>query len=477
MRWVSTFRSGAFRLALGFAAVFALGSIVLLVAVEKSVASYALEATAGSIDNEIGILRHDFERGGRSGLIEAVGEHARSGAERDFHYLVIDPRGQRLTGDLPASTTLSGPGEVAFRDGDAASRDGDVASRDGEVAADEPDDVHTLKSFGVRLSDGTALVVATDTYDVQELRRRLDLFAIWCGAGITLLALGAGYLIARLFLHRLERVNTAVETVIAGNFAERLPAIGMGPEFDQLSRNLNRMLDRIGGLVEGLRQVSTDIAHDLRTPLTRLRQQLEGARGATSPAAHQVGIDSAIEQTDTILGIFGALLRIGTIEGGTGRSRFAPVDLSEIVERLYLVYQPAAEDGGRSLSAAIEPGLFIDGDAELLAQLFANLIENALAHTPRGTRIVVQLIASGSAAIATVADNGPGVPEIERRHVLTRFYRLDASRHVAGAGLGLALAAAVAALHDAAIRLGDNAPGLVVELTFPTVLAPADRDV
>ena len=189
--------------------------------------------------------------------------------------------------------------------------------------SDDDNEIQKLAILGIRLADGTTLIVATDTYDVQELRHRLDLFVIWCGIGITVLALAAGYLIARLFLHRLERVNAAIEAIMAGNFAERLPAIGMGAEFDQLSRNLNRMLDRIGGLIDGLRQVSTDIAHDLRTPLTRLRQRLESVRGAGTPEAYDAGIDVALEQTDAILDIFRALFRIGTIEGGTGRSRFA----------------------------------------------------------------------------------------------------------------------------------------------------------
>ncbi len=445
------FRSGAFRLAMLFAGVFAIGSVAVLVVVERSVAHYALEATVGSLESESGALRRDYERSGSGRLIAAVTEREHASRERTYHYLVLDARGRRLAGDLPPGVHSTGMGEITFRN------------------SDDHNEIQKLAILGVRLADGTTLIVATDTYDVQELRHRLDLFVIWCGGGITLLALAAGYLIARLFLHRLERVNSAIESIMAGDFAERLPAIGMGAEFDKLSRNLNRMLDRIGGLIDGLRQVSTDIAHDLRTPLTRLRQQLEGVRGAGTPEAHDAGIDVALEQTDAILGIFRALLRIGTIEGGTGRSRFGPVDLSEILERLYHIYLPAAEDGGRQLVAEIEPRVFVNGDAELLAQLFVNLIENALAHTPRGAKIKLRLIAIAGRAKATVTDDGPGVPLAERSHVLKRFYRLDGSRHSAGAGLGLSLVTAIADLHDARLHLNDNAPGLVVELSFSQV--------
>ena len=451
MRWANIFRSGAFRLAMLFAGVFAIGSVAVLVVVERSVAHYALEATAGSLEGESGALRREYERSGRARLIAAVTERERTSREQTFRYLVLDAAGRQLAGDLPPGVRAIGMGQISFRN------------------SDDGGELQNLASFGIRFGDGTSLIVATDTYDVEELRHRLDLFVIWCGTGITVLALAAGYLIAQLFLHRLERFNAAIETIMAGNFTERLPAIGMGPEFDQLSRNLNRMLDRISGLIDGLRQVSTDIAHDLRTPLSRLRQRLESIRGAGTAEAYDAGIDASLEQTDSILEIFRALLRIGTIEGGTGRSRFGPVNLSEVLERLYLVYQPATEDSGRRLVAAIQPQVFVNGDTELLAQLFVNLIENALAHTQGGAEIKLGLIATGRLASATIADNGPGVPPAERQNILKRFYRLDSSRHSAGAGLGLALVAAIAALHEARLQLDDNAPGLVVELKFPSV--------
>ena len=225
----------------------------------------------------------------------------------------------------------------------------------------------------------------------------------------------------------------------------------MGEEFDQLSANLNRMLDRIEALMTGVRQVSTDIAHDLRTPITRLRQHLESAINDDGGAAAQEVIEKALSQIDAIMTIFGVLLRIASIEAGAGRARFQRVDLSEIMQRVLLAYQRVPEDGERTISGAITPDIFVQGDADLLAQLFTNLVENALTHTQVGAKIVLSLVAENGRKIAEVSDTGPDVAAEERNNVVKRFYRLDSSRADAGASLGLALVATVAELHSAPI--------------------------
>jgi signal transduction histidine kinase len=240
----------------------------------------------------------------------------------------------------------------------------------------------------------------------------------------------------------------------------------MGDEFDRLTGNLNLMLDRIQALMDGLRQVSTDIAHDLRTPLSRLRQHLESMRDLTRPEDLEVAINDALAQVDDVLTTFHALLRIGQIEGGAGRARFEPVDLSAVMERVRLAYETAAEDSGKTLSAEIMPDVVVEGDPQLLTQLFANLLENAMRHTGENAHISMKLALVGRAAIAVVADDGPGVPAQERDRVLMRFYRLDASRSTPGSGLGLALVAAIADLHGAKLVLSDGNPGLAVEVRF-----------
>jgi len=452
MRWTRIFGSGAFRFSLLLALVFATGSLVLLITVERSIAAYALEATEGTLRSEVLVLAGEDRDGGRADLMKAIAHHRRAGGEEAFRYRVVDQAGHVLTNDLGDAPIRLGWGSVLVSDdpGNAAS-----------------DSIETLRSLGTRLHDGSQLYVATDIYDVQELRRRLDWFTIWWGVGITLFALAGGYLVGRLFMQRLGRVNDAVGRVMAGNLTERLPTIGISAEFDLLSTNLNRMLDRIGALMEGLRQVSNDIAHDLRTPLTRLRQHLESTHGSQSIERYEAGIEMAIVQADEILGIFRTLLRIGSLEGGVGRQYFGVVDLSEVMDRVFEAHQPVAEDEGKMLIAEHAPGIEVTGDAEMLAQLFTNLIDNTLRHTPQGTRIVSRLVSDHGHPVASIADDGPGIPASERSNVLTRFYRLDASRHSSGSGLGLAMVASIASLHDAALELGDNHPGLIVTLRFP----------
>ncbi len=452
MSRLSPFRSGTFRLALFYATIFAIGSIVLVVAVESAVDRYATQVTTDTLLSESGRLSATDQTYGRQAVVDAITTPTRL-RRRQFQYLLIGSQGEILAGDLPAPATRNGWGTVSVTE---------------HGSADDPGDENAImKTYGVALADGSWLIVASDTYDVQELRDWLNKVALWSGIAITLLALFGGYVIAAIFTRRLESLNSAINRIMSGDLRERLPVIRMGEEFDRLAANLNLMLDRIEALMDGLRQVSTDIAHDLRTPLTRLRQHLESASGDASQQVPQRVIQHALSQIDEIMGIFGALLRIGTIEAGAGRSRLHKLDLSEIMERVLLAYQPVAEDGGRTLSGTIEHGIMIAGDDGLLAQLFTNLVENALAHTPPGTSITLTLTREQGRVIASVSDNGPGIPASERDKVLQRFVRLDPSRTNAGAGLGLALVAAIAALHGAELRLADNHPGLLVRLTWP----------
>lgn len=459
MKALSSFNSGAFRFALLIAAVFALGSMALLAVVEHSIRSYAAEATVVGLKAETSILTEDGPNGDKAELIDTIRQRQKSPYEQPFQYLLVDAAGRRLAGELPLEAAKVGWGQVFFADDKEALN---------HRAASE-----VLQSLGTRLGDGSVLVVATDTFDVQQLRHRLASFTIWSSVGITVLALIGGYFIGLVFLRRLDRVNGAVAQIMAGDLSERLPTIGMSPEFDLLSRNLNEMLDRIAALMEGLRQVSTDIAHDLRTPLTRLQQRLEAMRGIASPATYEAEIEAALGQIDEIHAIFRALLRIGLIEGGERRQELRPIDLVELVGRVAEAYRPVAEDAGRPFSVDIKPGPEALGDRELLAQLLTNLVDNALVHTPDGAAIRISLQQDAGRAVITVADEGPGVPADRRGKILTRFYRLDASRHTPGAGLGLALVAAIAALHHAELLVEDNQPGLRIRIRFPETPALA----
>ncbi|WP_089172818.1 ATP-binding protein [Bosea sp. AS-1] len=219
--------------------------------------------------------------------------------------------------------------------------------------------------------------------------------------------------------------------------------------------------------MENVRQVSNDIAHDLRTPLARLRQGLEVARGrARTGAEYQAAVDRALDEADGLLQTFSALLRIAHIESGARRSAFRTVDLSEVMQTVAEAYGPAAEDGNRVIRAEIADTVRVHGDRELLTQLFSNLVENALQHTPQGALITMHLTRQFSEAVAEVADNGPGIPEQERSKAFRRFYRLERSRITPGNGLGLSMVAAIADVHHATVQVLDNAPGLRVAVRF-----------
>ena len=245
---------------------------------------------------------------------------------------------------------------------------------------------------------------------------------------------------------------------------------GSGDDLDKLASSLNRMLDRIGLLMDALRNVSTDIAHDLRTPLSHLRQQLEVARNEAADApAHVATIETALAKTDSILDTFSAILRIAQIESGSRRAGFRQIELGEIVSSLVQSYGPTAEEQNRKLFSNIAPVGKIDGDRELIVQLIVNLLDNAIRHTPEGTSIWVNVSQTSDVVAVEVADNGPGVPGPERERILERFYRREASRTTPGSGLGLSLVNAVAGLHRASLHVLDNSPGLKFRIEFPRV--------
>jgi len=450
---LSPFRSGAFRFALMVAAMFAIGTAALLVMVEQAVSHYATEVATDSVTTEVAALRDEARGLGAPPIVPSVVRRENAVREHQLRYLLVDRGGRYLAGSLPLTVARAGWRTLTLPNRDANNDDG---------AATIP-----LIALGTRLDDGAILVVASDTSELGELRQRLGTTAAAFGIAITLLALAGGYIVGTMFLRRLDRANRAVERIMRGSLTERLPAIGMSAEFDQLSTNLNRMLDRIEALMEGMRQVSTDIAHDLRTPLTRLRQRLEEMKDGPAGTVAEEQVDAALAQTDHILGVFRALLRISLLEAGAGRHRIGEVDLSALMERVVDAYRPVAEDERHGLTAEIAPGVSGPADPEMLTQAVTNLVENALFHTPPGSTITVALDQRPDCVAIVVADNGVGIPESERDRVLQRFYRLDGSRGTPGAGLGLALVAAVAAVHDAELRLTDNQPGLRIELLLP----------
>jgi len=268
-----------------------------------------------------------------------------------------------------------------------------------------------------------------------------------------------------------DAIARTAEAIIAGDLTQRVPLKGTDDDLDRLAGTLNRMLDRIGTLMESLHQVSSDVAHDLRTPLSRLYQRLEDARThARSVAEYEAAVDGAVREAEGLLDTFSALLRIAQVEGASPRAGFATVDLSAVAEAVADAYRLDAEEAGHVLTAEVMPGVTLHGDQELLTQAAANLVENALRHTLAGTRIIVRLTGrtgAGAGACLSVEDNGPGVEADSLPRLVHRFYRGERSRTTPGNGLGLSLVAAVADLHGATLRLRNTEPGLRVSLLFP----------
>ena len=326
----------------------------------------------------------------------------------------------------------------------------------------EPD---ALLVYAVELRDGYDLVVAAELAEVLRLERALrNAFAITFLVTVALSAAG-GFLTSRQFLAQVERLKATADSVGSGELSARIPLRGSGDEFDRLATVINRMLGRIETLVTEVKQVSSNIAHDLRTPLGRVRGRLESLAPRVEPSA-RAEVDACIRQLDETLDAFSGLLRIAEIESGSRRAGFAVVGLSDIVGHVIDAYEPAAEEGGRDLTGELEPGVRVLGDRALLTQLVANLVANALQHTPPGTRICVRVMASPAGAGLEVTDDGHGVPEADREKVFHPFFRSERSANTFGTGLGLSLAAAIARLHDAAVTLHDNHPGLRVHVAF-----------
>ena len=328
---------------------------------------------------------------------------------------------------------------------------------------------HVILGVGDTTGPGLYTFSGSDLISVTTVRARIIGLLAWLFAGALALAALSGVLVSRSFVARMDAIARTCRAIMAGNLRDRIPLRGSQDELDRLAITINAMLDRIAALMENLRQVSSDVAHDLRTPLTHLRQRLERARtDSHSPQDYAAALDGAVASADEMLSLFAALLRIAQIEGGARRAGFAPVDLATLLKKLRDVYGAVAEDAGHRLAVLDAPPCPVLGDPELLFQLLANLVENAIVHTPPGTTITVTLVPGDDHAVLTVQDDGPGIPAAAQDKVFRRFYRLDASRSTPGHGLGLALVASVAELHGGAVAVAPAQPsGLRVALRLP----------
>jgi signal transduction histidine kinase len=321
------------------------------------------------------------------------------------------------------------------------------------------------------LAQGFYLLVARDIDERRQLESVFQTALLWGTGLMILLGLAGGFLISRRVLARLDVINRTSGQIMEGDLSQRVPVGRRGDEFDDLAQNLNRMLDRIERLLHGIREVSDNVAHDLRSPLNRLRNRLELA-AMRQPADSETArdIDAAVQETDRLIGTFNSLLLIAEAEAGSLRETMHDVRLTDVIEGVGELYSPLAEEKNLRFSVTLPPeGSIIRGNRNLISQALANLVDNAIKYTPAGGAVEVELENHGGDSLLVVADNGPGIPPEDRERVTQRFVRLESSRNSPGTGLGLSLAAAVARLHEARLAFEDNRPGLRVTLTFRRV--------
>ena len=329
------------------------------------------------------------------------------------------------------------------------------------------EETHPARARVFIVPGGLRLLVGRDVSEFMAVKQLVER-AINFGMAITFaLAMVGGIMMSRSTARRVELINQASQKIMAGNLALRIPDRGTNDEFDQLSRNLNKMLDRIEMLMEGIRHVSDNIAHDLRTPLTRLRNQLESTLMKVEREEERERVASAVAEADQLLATFNALLRIARLEMGGRVGNFVEFNLSDLVRDAAELYEAVAEDKQQQLKLEIEESIEFSGDKDLLFQTLTNLIDNAIKYTPVGGAIVLKLTQNNSEISLYVADSGIGIPADEMDKVFDRFYRVTKSRSLPGNGLGLSLVNAVIELHKGNIKLFDNQPGLRVEITLP----------
>ena len=443
----SLLRTSSFRLTLMYAGLFTICALVLFGVTYWFATDYAARDEINEIAEEFTAIQDDVNLAGEEQLPLIIQNHLRGRMEVRAVYLLEDSQGNKIAGNMDVMPPNLGPMMLSL-------------SLDGQLRA--------VRAHGYRLSNGDYLLVGQDTSVLREMKAVIAR-AFGVGLLITLaLAVIGSAAISTATLKRVGAVSQTARAIMGGDLSQRVPLRGADDEFDDLAKSVNAMLDRIEDLMRSMRQVSNDIAHDLRTPLTRLRQRLEHARRrAKTEAEFHEALGGSIAQVDSILETFGALLRIAQIEAGSRATPQAPIDVTKLLTGIVEDFAPAAEDRGQNIVAEVHAGVNVSADRELLTQMVVNLVDNAIRHSPSGARISVEAKSVDGGMELAVADTGPGIPEGEREKVLRPFYRLDASRSTEGSGLGLSLVAAIAKQHKAKLSLGDNAPGLRVAVLFP----------
>jgi len=435
--------------------LFATSVFILMGFIYWATAGYMSSQTDETIEAEIIGLAEQYQRQGLNGLISVIRER-----------VARDPNGKSIY-LFTARDFIKLAGNISKWPEDGEVQDGWLNFTLDDGLGWPTAEPRPARARIFIVPGGLRLLVGRDVNDFMAVKELVER-AINFGMAITFaLAMFGGIMMSRSTSKRVELINQTSQNIMRGNLSLRIPDRGTNDEFDQLARNLNEMLDRIVHLMEGVRHVSDNIAHDLRTPLTRLRNQLENTLLTVDRDQDREQVGKSVAEADQLLATFNALLRIARLEVGDKVSNFETFDLSGLAQDAAELYEALAEDKQQKFSIMIEPNVAIMGDRDLLFQTLCNLIDNAIKYTPEDGEIDISLTSSQNETFLSVADSGIGIPEEERERVFQRFYRVAKSRSLPGNGLGLSLVLAVMDLHQGKITLKDNEPGLRIELQFP----------
>ena len=454
-------RTTAFQLTLVYLLVFVLFAASLLGYFALNTRRLINEQITRTVTAEIGRLREQYTEAGIRGLVLII--DLRSRRPGSSLYLVTTPNGEALAGNVGSLQpgVLDHPGwlETSYR----------------RIEATEEVEHRALVEV-VELPGGFRLLVGRDLEERERIYGIISNAGRWSFALVVVLGLAGGFFVSRRVLKRIDAMTETAHTIMAGDLSGRLPIAGTGDELDRLADNVNAMLERIEALMRGLKEVSDNIAHDLKTPLTRLRNRCEQAlRGAKGDGDYRGALESTIAESDELIRTFDALLMIARAESGHARDNMVQFDAAEIARDVGELYEPLADEKGLALRVEAALAAPVHGNRELVSQALANLVDNAIKHAgPEASRnngalaeIVVAAGADGERITLSVADRGPGIPDADRGRVVERFVRLEQSRSQPGSGLGLSLASAVARLHGGELKLEDNHPGLKSVIALP----------
>ncbi len=454
-------RTTAFQLTLVYLLIFVLFAVSLLGYFALNTRRLITEQITSTVNSEISGLRAAYMQGGMRRLVIVVELRARRPGSS--LYLVTTPSGEGLAGNVGSLEpgVFDHPGwlETSYR----------------RIEAPEEAEHRALVQV-VQLPDGFHLLVGRDLEERERLYGIIANAGRWSFALVVVLGLAGGFFVSRRVLNRIDAMTEKSQLIMAGDLSGRLPVAGTGDELDRLADNVNAMLERIEALMHGLKEVSDNIAHDLKTPLTRLRNRCEQAlRGAKSDVDYRAALESTIAESDELIRTFDGLLMIARAESGHARDNMSEFDAAEIARDVGELYEPLADEKGLALKVDAPAAAPVRGNRELVSQALANLVDNAIKYAgPQNGRIngeaaeiVVGAGTDGERITLTVADRGPGIPAADRGRVVERFVRLEQSRSEPGSGLGLSLASAVARLHGGELKLEDNHPGLKSIIALP----------